>query len=272
MLQLNNIDKTKLSEPVLNILEAMELKHAKLGYCLTVSAVQSIHKEEFWQLRFHDTRFTNDESVELVGVVEWTYGSRSDKEYKITSRKIQNDRFGHWGNEHSSRRTKDVKKAVKIAIEAMQPFEWHELSSKGRRDAERAHERWANEDNKAVYPFRISHEDIYEEVKYLSKYLKDLGIQFNTEAFKKAAASIDNYEEMIRKTSIKPRFDTVMFRNNKVILIPDGRALEPKELSDVDALPENTRNGIALLKLVEKDKLLPEIGYRAGENTYFVLA
>lgn len=123
MLQLNNIDKTQLSEPVVQLLEAMELKHAKLGYCLTVSAVQSTHKEEFWQLRFHDTRFVGDESVDMLGVVEWTYGSRSDKEYKITSRKIQNDRFGHWGNEHSSRRTKDVKKATKIAMEAIQPFE-----------------------------------------------------------------------------------------------------------------------------------------------------
>jgi hypothetical protein len=268
MLQLNNIDKTKMSEPVVQLLEAVELKHAKLGYCLTVSAVQSTHKDEFWQLRFHDTRFTDDESVDMVGVVEWTYGSRSDKEYKITSRKIQNDRFGNWGNEHSSRRTKDVKKAVKIAMEAMQPFEWHELSSRGRRDAERAHERWRDEDNKFVFPFRIGHEDVYEEVKHLV----EMGVQFKTDAFKKAAAGMANYEEMQRKANIKPKFDTVMFRDSKVILIPDGRALEPKELSDVDALPESTRNGIALLKLVEKDKLLPEIGYRAGENTYFILA
>lgn len=271
MLQLDNIDKTKLSEPVLNFLNEIELKHAKLGYCLTVRAVQSTSREEFWQLRFFDPRFIGDESIDLVGVVEWTYGSRSDKEYKITSRKVQNDRYGHWGNEHSSRRTKDMKKAVKIAMEAMQPFEWHEVSAKGRRDAERAHERWASEDSKAAYPFRISHEDVYEEVKYLSKYLKDLGIQFNTEAFKKAAAGLEAYEEMQRKASIKPRFDTIMVRPDKTILIPDGRALEPQELSDFDALPERTRNGIALLKLVEKDKLLPEIGYRAGENTYFIL-
>lgn len=267
MLQLIDIDKTKLSEPVLNILNTMELKHAKLGYCLTVSAVQSTHREEFWQLRFHDPRFADDESTACVGIVEWAYGSRSDKEYKITSRKIQNDRYGHWGNEHSSRRTKDMKKAVKIAIEAMQPYEYHEVSAKGRRDAERAQERWANEDSKAIYPLRIGYDVVYEELKYLV----EMGVQFKTEAFKNAAAGLADYEEMQRKASIKPKFDTVMFRNDKIVLIPDGRALEPQELSDVDALPESTRNGIALLKLVEKDKLLPEIGYRAGENTYFIL-
>lgn len=271
MLQLNDIDKTKMSAPIVEFLNLIELKHAKVSYYLVVTAVQSVHKPEFWQLRFRDSRFAEDESVELVGIVEWTYGSRNDKDYKITSRKIQNDRYGHWGNEHSSRRTKDVKKAVKIAMEAMQSFEWHEISAKGRRDAERAHEKWKDNDNKAIYPFRISHEVIYEEIKYLSKYLKDLGIQFNTEEFKKAAASIDDYEEMMRKAQIKPKFDTVIVRPDKAILIPDGRALEPQELDAIESLPENTRNGIALLKLVGKDSLLPEVGYRAGENTYFVL-
>ena len=267
MLQLNNIDKSKLSEPVVQFLDAFELKHAKLGYCLTVSAVQNTNRPEFWQLRFHDTRFVDDTSIDPVGVVEWTYGSRSEKEYKVTSRNIRNDRFGHWGNEHASRRTKDAKKALKIAIDVMEPFEWHELSAKGRRDAERAHERWAQEDSKAVYPFRVGADDMYEEIKYLTS----IGVQFKTEAFKKAAAGMADYEEMQRKAKIKPQFDTVMFRDNKTILIPSGRALEPTELGDVEALPERTRNGIALLRLVEKDKLLPEIGYRAGENTYFIL-
>ena len=267
MLQLKDIDKTQLSEPVLEFLNAMELKHAKNSYCLTVSAHQSQYKPEFWQLRFHDARFEQDE-VELAGVVEWIYGSRNDKEYKITSRKIQNDRFGHWGNEHSARRTKDMKKALKIAMETIEPFGWHEVSNKGRRNAERAHEGWSNRESKAVYPFKIGHDDVYDEVKYLM----GMGIQFKTEQFKKAAAGIEAYDEYLRKASIKPKFDTVIIRPDKTILIPDGRALDPQEFSNSDSLPEQARTGIALLKLVEKDTLLPEVGYRGGENTYFILS
>jgi hypothetical protein len=266
MLQLNNIDKTQLSEPVVSFLDAMELKHAKNPYCLTVSAHQSQYKPEFWQLRFHDARFKEDE-VELAGVVEWVYGSRNDKEYKITSRKIQNDRFGHWGNEHSSRRTKDMKKALKIAMDTIDPFQWHEITNKARRNAERAHEQWTNAGNNAVYPFRINSDPMYEEIKYLV----GMGVQFKTEEFKKAAAGIEAYEEMRRKASIKPKFDTIIVRPDKAILIPDGRALNPQEFNDADLLPEQARNGIALLKLVEKDTLLPEVGYRGGENTYFIL-
>ena len=267
MLQLNNIDKAKLSEPVLNLLEAMELKHAKLGYCLTVSAIQNTNREEFWQLRFFDQRFAGEDSIDPIGVVEWTYGSRSEKEYKVTSRKVQNDRCGHWGNEHSSRRTKDVKKAVKIAMEVLQPFEWHELSAKGRRDAERAHEQWARESASATSVFGIGHDKMYEEIKYLAS----IGVQFKTDAFKNAAAGIEAYEEFQRKLAIRAKFHTIIQRPDKLIFIPDGRALEPQEFDAVEALPESTRNGIALLKLVEKDKLLPEVGYRAGENTYFIL-
>jgi hypothetical protein len=266
MLQLNNIDKSQLSQPVVEFLNAMELKHAKNPYCLTVSAHQSTYKPEFWQLRFHDARFAEDE-VELAGVVEWIYGKRSDNEYKITSRKIQNDRFGHWGNEHSSRRTKDMKKALKIAMEHIDPFQWHEISNKGRRNAERAHEQWARASTSATSVFCIGHDKMYEEIKYLVS----TGVKFKTDAFKNAAAGIEAYEEMQRKIGIRARFDTVIVRPDKTIFIPDGRALEPQELSDVEALPEEARNGVALLKLVEKDKLLPEIGYRGGENTYFIL-
>jgi hypothetical protein len=160
-----------------------------------------------------------------------------------------------------------MKKALKIAMDHIDPFQWHEISNKGRRNAERAHEQWTNADNKAVYPFRINAEPMYEEIKYLV----GMGVQFKTEEFKKAAAGIEAYEEMIRKISIKPKFDTVIVRPDKTIFIPDGRALNPQEFNDTDSLPEQARNGIALLKLVEKDKLLPEVGYRGGENTYFIL-
>ena len=267
MLQLNNIDKTKLSQPVLDFLNAFELKHAKIPYCLTVSAVQNSHRETYWQLRFNDTRFLDDESIDHVGVVEWTYGKRSDHEYKVSTRKIRNDRFGHWSNESSSQRTKDVKKALKIALDNIEPYEWYELSAKGRRDAEQAHESWARESGGATRVFGVGHDKMYEEIKYLLS----TGVQFKTEEFKRAAAGIENYEEMQRKIAIRAKFDTVMVRPNKVVYIPDGRALQPQELSDIEGLPESTRNGIGLLKLVDKDKLLPEIGYRAGENTYLIL-
>lgn len=268
MLQLNDIDKTKLTEPVLAFLNALELKHTKLPYYLVVTAVQSVHREEFWQLRFKDSRFVDDDSVDLVGTVEWTYGSRNDKEYKITGRKIQNDRYGHWGNERASRRTKDVKKAVKIAMENLEPFEWHEISAKGRRSAEDKHRMWACENDRAVHPFNLGHPAIYEEIKHLVEQ----GVVFKTEFFRKAAAGLSAYTEHAERMTKPAKFDTVIERGDKVILIKDGRALEPQELASSEGLPENTRNSIALLKLVGENSLLPEVGFRAGVNTYFVYA
>lgn len=268
MLQLKDIDKTKMSPPIVEFLNLLELKHAKVSYYLVVSAVQSTHRPEYWQLRFQDARFADDERVDLAGVVEWTYGKRSDNEYKITSRKIQNDRFGHWGNEHSSQRTKDVKKAVKIAMEVLQPFEWHEISAKGRRSAEQSHQVWLNETNSATHPFNMGYDVVYEEVKYLHS----IGVQFKTEAFKKAVAGLPAYEEFQARRSKNARFHTVIERGEKVIYIRDGHALEPEEFCAIDPLPESTRNAIALLKLVGGNKLLPEVGYRHGENTYFVYA
>jgi hypothetical protein len=267
MLNLIDVDKTVMSQPVVDILSAMELKHTKNPTTYNVRAVVSVSRPEFWQLRFYDPRFSEDE-MPPVGVVEWTYGSRSEKEYKISSRKIENARYGYWGNENSSRRTKDVKKAVKIAMEALAPYEWHEISNKDRKNAEDKHRSWASENSRSVAPFRIDPNDMHTEIKHLVAQ----GVVFTTEQFKSAAAGIQAYDEYIERNAKPAKFDTVMQRGDKVILIKDGRALEPQELGGMDALPENTRNSIALLKLVGENSLLPEIGYRAGENTYFVYA
>jgi hypothetical protein len=267
MLNLIDVDKNKISQPVVEFLSMLELKHAKNPTIIDVRAAQSVTREEFWQLRFADPRFTEQE-MPLIGVAEWTYGTRSNKEYKISSRRIQNDRFSGWSNENSSRRTKDVKKAVKIAVESLAPYMWHEVSAKGRRDAEGKHKGWVSECNQAVRPFTIDNSVIYEELKHLVEQ----GVVFKTEEFKRAAAGIPAYEEFVARVQKPVKFDTIIERGDKVIYIKDGRALEAQELGAVDSLPENTRNSIALLKLVGKDSLLPEVGYRAGENTYFIYA
>jgi hypothetical protein len=267
MLNLIDIDKTAMSQPVIELLSTLELKHTKEPTTYNVKAVPSVNRPEFWQLRFSDPRFTEEE-MPPVAVVEWTYGSRSEKEYKIASRKIQNARYGYWGNENSARRTKDVKKAVKIALEALAPYEWHEISNKDRKNAEDKHRLWTCENSRSVYPFNIGHEGIYEEIKHLVEQ----GVVFKTEAFKSAAAGIQAYDEHIERMSKPAKFDTVIERDDKIILIKDGRALEAQELSAMDALPESTRNSIALLKLVGENSLLPEVGFRAGVNTYFVYA
>jgi hypothetical protein len=112
----------------------------------------------------------------------------------------------------------------------------------------------------------MGYDVIYEEVKHLVGQ----GVVFKTEAFKKAAAGISAYEEFQDRRSKNAKFHTVIERGEKVIYIRDGHALEPEEFCGFDPLPESTRNAIALLKLVGKEKLLPEVGYRHGENTYFI--
>ena len=268
MLNLIDIDKTQLSEPAVAFLNAMELKHATNSTTFDVKVVFNTGRPEFCQFRFFDPRFSEEE-MPPVGVAEWTYGTRNDKEYKVASRKITNARYGYWGSENSARRTKDVKKAIKIAIESLASYEWHEVSAKGRKNAEDSHRNWTMENSDAVYPFSsMSGSQIFEEVKHLVEQ----GVVFKTEAFKKAAAGIPAYEEFMERCNKEAKFHTVIERGEKIIYVRDGHALEAEEFNAIDSLPEATRNAIALLKLVGGNKLLPEVGYRQGENTYFIYA
>ena len=158
-------------------------------------------------------------------------------------------------------------RSLKIAMDNIVPFEWIEVANKHKRSAEQAHEKWRDNDVLARRPFMIGHEGVYEEVKHLV----EMGVQFKTPFFKNAAAGIADYEEFMRKQDIKPKFNVLLVRPDKSIYIPHVNVMNPTEVSDIDSLDEHTRNSVALLKLVGKNELLPEVGYRAGENTYFIL-
>jgi hypothetical protein len=265
MLNLKDIDKNAMSQPVVEFLSTLELKHAKNPDTYDVTAVQNINKLDYWQLRFYDPRFSEEEMPPVM-VAEWTYGTRSDKEYKVASRKIANARYGHWAGANCARRTKDVKKAVKIALDGLALYGWHEVIAEDKRNAEDKHRGWANENSSATYPFHMGYDVIYEEIKHLVAQ----GVVFKTEAFKKAAGGIEAVDDYLLRGSKDAKFNTIMQRGETFIFIKDGCALNPQEFNTIDALPENTRNAMALLKLVGGNSLLPEVGYRAGENTYFV--
>lgn len=268
MLNLNDIDKTLLSDPVVQFLDLLETKHTKITSPLNVKAIQSTSRPEFWQLRFYDPRFV-DEKHPPVGVVEWTYGSRSEKEYKISSRKITNERYGHWGNEHASRRTKDIKKAVKIALEALVPFEWIETVKQSLRQAEQNHERWMRES--LTFGSSLGGVDVHSMVEELENLMAQ-GATFKTEAFKKAISKIPDYRENKRRQAIKPKFNAVIDRGDMVVYIPAETPNAPQELPSIDVLSDSIKESIALLKIMGKDNLIPEVGYKGGENTYFIYA
>lgn len=264
MLQQVDIDTNVLSEPIKVLLDDLMLKHNKLQYCLTVSAKQDSNNPEFWTLIFRDPRFTVEE-VGAVGTVRWSWGSRNDKEYVTTSRRIENERFHAWNrDEHRSKRTKDPKKAIKHVLEFVKPYDWIELVAEERQGALKAHERWKDENDSLQWMFRPGANEVVEELQHLIS----LGVTFKTEAFKRMVEKFPEWQEHQRRKNIKTKADSIMFRDDKVIYIThDG---QQSELPSVDALPEKHRDAIALLKIMGDEQIIPEIGYKGKHQKYFV--
>jgi hypothetical protein len=266
MLQQVDIDRNALSEPVRLLLDELTLKHNKLQYCLIVSAVQDSRNPDFWDLVFHDPRFTNDEA-KPVGAVSWSWGSRNDKEYRTKSRLIQNDRFGAWNrDEFHSKRIKDVKKTIKNVLEFVKPYEWHELVTEERNNALRASSKWRDENDSIQYSFRPNAKEVVEEILHLM----NLNVPFKTQAFKNMISKLPEWEENERRRSVVNKFDSIIFHRDKVIFVThDG---QQSELPSVDALPEKHRNAIALLKIMGEEQHIPEVGYKGKHQKYFIYA
>jgi len=264
MLQQVNIDTNALSEPIKVLLDDLMIKHNKLQYCLTVSAKQDANNPEFWTLIFRDPRFTEQE-VGAVGTVRWSWGSRNDKEYVTTSRRIENERFHAWNrDEHRSKRTKDPKKAIKHVLEFVKPYDWIELVAEERNNALRAHGKWRDESDSIQWMFKPSASDMVEELEHLLS----LNIPIKTEVFKRMIEKLPEWREHQRRKNIQPKADSIMFRDDKVIYIThDG---QQSELPNTDALPEKHRDAIALLKIMGDEQIIPEVGYKGKHQKYFV--
>lgn len=264
MLQQVNIDTNVLSEPIKVLLDDLMIKHNKLQYCLTVSAKQDANNPEFWTLIFRDPRF-DEKEVGAVGTVRWAWGSRNDKEYVTTSRKIQNDRFHAWNrDEHRSKRSKDPKKAIKHVLEFVKPYDWIELVAEERQKALKAHMTWRDDNDSIQWMFKPNVGDMVEELEHLLS----LNVPVKTQAFRRMIEKLPEWREHHRRKSIQPKADSIMFRDDKVIYIThDG---QQQELANVDALPEKHRDAIALLKIMGDEQIIPEVGYKGKHQKYFV--
>lgn len=255
--------KHDMNKEMVAFVDAMALKHAKIPYTLEVQITRNERKNyPCYMAMFFDRRFP---LAEEVGYVLWDYGrSVNSHEYMINSRLIENAKYGAWNQrDFNSVRTKDLNKALKKAMEFIIPYQWQELANKSKDVVERAHRSWAEENSSMSRNFNFAHVDVVSELKNLMSQ----GVVFKTEAFKQAIGAIPLWEEYRARISKPVRMECVMYALGKVNVSNNDSA---REYPNDEALPEDIRQKIGLLKLLEDKKLMPEIGYKFDANTFWI--
>lgn len=255
--------KQCMNKELVAFVDAMALKHAKIPYTLRVEFDQ-VQPKNFvcYKAKFFDPRFPE---AKEVGWVMWDYGrSVNSYEYVVSSRLIENAKYSAWNSrDFSSSRTKDLNKAIKKAMEFIIPYQWQELASESKSFAERAHRAWTDENSLIARNFIFNNKVVVEELKNLMLQ----GAVFKTEAFKRAIGSIPMWEEYRSRVEAPAKMDCVMYALGKVNVTCGGEA---REYPNDESLPEGVRQKVALLKLLEEKKLMPNVGYKFDTNTFWI--
>ena len=227
---------------------------------------------------FIDPRFPKrTERNERVGYVKLT----NDAPIEIGSRLIKNDKYRRHSYEYHTKMSKVESKIVKMMVEFIKPFSFGEIFEFNSHLAEGLVKGWHNELYKAGESiWSVGSNDLYEEIKHL----RDLGVQFKTEEFRKLAEAVETRDAY--KARQKQNIEVYH------VYVVDGRvAVTAKELDkypahnykahykptvmydSIETLPEDLLADVSMLKILGGDanQSIPGVGSRVSDNEFYVM-
>lgn len=217
------------------------------------------------KLEFH--KFKVMSNREVVGEIstEWRGGEWS---YTCTNERIRNSR-----KRGSVIRSKDVKKAVKVATTFFREKSVEELMSDARVSAATLLGAKASSDY-AMY------DACYTRVsRALGDYIMDNFSTLKQFAINGGATleDTDNLLPLFEQVSITTEMERwestgkgsiVLIRGNEYII--QESATKVTNMFTADTLPSHIKRGLGMLKLVDDRKLISRVGIRLGANTFFI--
>jgi hypothetical protein len=217
---------------------------------------------KFGAICFYDSRVS---PPFLVGTIDY-----DGDNYIVVSDLIKNEKFARYNHDFHSKRSKDFKKALKVALTYIRPASWESVAQSSRRDISVHLAEWSNKPAQAInnhIRYQISRDIVYEEI---IKTIEQGG-EFKTEMFNEAVKVIlENREEAKRRETLSLTYLFVfinaqgMYESN----VWTGAKSD-------DELPEEVRMKLGMLRLLDEPKtnssgtILDEVGTRCG-NYFWV--
>jgi len=197
----------------------------------------------------------------------------SDKEdftlYCVESNKIKNEKFAQISDGYNIRQSKDIKKALKIALQFLKPLGYDDILDTCRGKLSIGiNDLRAPAREKLYERLNIQSNDIAQEVAYMiaSGYVP------STKSFKDALDLLVNEgAELKRMQDYKPRACFVWVKPNSL----SYRFTEEKqetECTSMDDVPELIRNKLAVLQIAKNGDAIADVGVRVSDITYWIFA
>jgi hypothetical protein len=221
------------------------------------------------QVRFVDSRFAQGSwRVEKVLAILHMNGfDKSGKPLiKMMSKRINNEKYSMHNPEYHTRISSDPKKVLKWMKDYIKPYSPLEVAERTRDRAFSAYGTWQTQASDAMSGLNyVREEELYAEIGALVS----VGVQFRTDKFRKLAEEgLPAYlEKQARRKADKPATH-VIFNPDESVAVTDDR--EAHTYDSFDMVPQAIQQQVSLLRMVEADQYLPEVGIKFDNNVFWV--
>jgi len=215
-------------------------------------------------IHFGDSRFPNKESLARLEVNGLDKNNK--KILKMYSFRISNDKFLCTNRDYRTRSTSDPKKMLKWMKDYIKPYTGPEVARMSKDTVADAHRAWQREAEEAAVSInRISERAIYEEIEALLSF----GVEFRTEKFRElATVGLPAYKEK-RMRSVKAEPKTHVLINPDESVVVSGDA-DTATYDSLEAAPEQVQQHVALLRMMEQNEYLPDVGIKVNAQVFWV--
>jgi hypothetical protein len=220
---------------------------------------------------FEDSRFPskNTKVNNIVGTLRDAGLDKNNKQtYEVRSRLINNEKYAHHNDDYHSRTTNDPKKVGKFLKDYFKPFTPMEVAGLTSRRFEAHDDEWRDE-------FRWKLRDVIsvEPTEFITEiqHLTALGVEFNSDKFKRIVTEgVPMFEEHMRRKNESRKTTHVYLNPDDSVQIAHGQFTHIYQ--SMDEMPEVMQQQVAMLRMVDPDTFIPEVGMKMSVNTYWIYA
>ena len=189
--------------------------------------------------------------------------------YCVESDKIENDKYSCVSEGYHMRQSKDMKKALKIALQYVKPLSYQDIQDKCTHGLHSGITKLRDPARMKIHEaFHMDRSDIAQEVAHMiaSGYIP------STQSFKNALdLLVKEGAELKRMQDYKPRACFVWVKPNS-LSYKFTDEMQVTECTSMDAVPEFVRNKLAVLQIAKNGDAITDVGVRVSDITYWVFA
>jgi hypothetical protein len=193
----------------------------------------------------------------------------AEVQYCVESKKIENEKYACHSDGYNIRQSKDMKKALKVAMTYLKPLTYDDILDRCRDPLHRGIEHLRSPAREKLHDnLSIQRNDIAQEVAHMiaSGYVP------STPSFKIAVDLIaQEGAELRRMQDYKPRACFVWVKPNSLSYKFTDET-QVTECTSMDDVPEFVRNKLAVLQIAKNGDAIADVGMRVSDITYWVFA